>query len=102
MNKKRAVISFENANSFIGMVIEKQKAIHKCVGIIPYRKRNGTDTFLLEWESVSKISSVAYKQITGSAVFHSTLLQNHHDDKNSKKVLLGKRNFRKKRKPLST
>jgi hypothetical protein len=56
------LIRFDTPQQFIGMAINKRAVAAKCVGFIPYQRKDGVNTFLLEWELICQITNkMVYK-----------------------------------------
>lgn len=93
--KNESGINFETPEKFIGMEVEKQITKAVCVGYEDYINRNGEKTFLLNWDCVSKLTSKEFKIKTQWRNFKKNMITNHKDDKDPKRVAMGKKGQRK-------
>lgn len=60
-------IKFEHSKMFIGMIIEKRNVVARCVAIHPYKRVDGVDSVILEWEiSCKKTNRKIYKNTSAS------------------------------------
>lgn len=91
------MLNFENPDRFIGMTIDKKLVSALCIGFENYTTKEKTESFLLIWDCVSKLSGKAFTQKTGWKNFTHKQIANHPEDKDPTRVFWGKIGAEKKK-----
>ncbi len=89
MRIEKIKIKLAKPDYYVGMVVEKPKTKHTCLGYRDYTRKDGQLTYIFTWQSVSVKTGKIFTQETSYNSFSVNDLKNHPEERNPKKVKLG-------------